>query len=80
MQCFPSNEWNIDDESYTFHKKYGFFGNFLVIAIWVILRAIKGEPANHNVSAPMKRATASSTASPTSLLVKLTGLIVFGAF
>ena len=44
------------------------------------LRTIKGEPANHNVSAPMKRVTASSTASPTSLLVKLTGLAMFGAF
>ena len=44
------------------------------------LRTIKGEPANHNVSAPMKRATASSTASPTSLLVKLTGLALFGSF
>ena len=44
------------------------------------VRTIKGEPTNHNVSAPMKRATASSTSSPTSLLVKLTGLAVFGAF
>ena len=40
---------------------------------WRSLRTIKGEPANHNVSAPMKRVTASSTASPTSFLVKLTG-------
>ena len=32
------------------------------------------------MSAPIKRATASSNASPTSLLVKLTGLTVFGAF
>ena len=44
------------------------------------LRSIKGEPAKHNVSAHIKRVTASSTASPTSLLVKLTGLAVFGAF
>ena len=46
----------------------------------LLLRTIKGESANHNVSAPIKRVTASSTASPTSVLVKLTGLAVFGTF